>query len=133
MTGGPELQRAIGTIEDELKERIAFFKSKGKLLEAMQCGTPSVTTTVGAESMQGSLAWNGIIADGAEAIANAAVKLYQDEALWKKAQQNGIAIVNERYQKSLFETDFVGHFSKVQAHLKQHRFNNFFGFLHHCC
>ncbi|WP_304198935.1 glycosyltransferase, partial [Flavobacterium alvei] len=35
---------------------------KGKLLEAMQCGTPSVTTTIGAESMCGDLPWNGFVA-----------------------------------------------------------------------
>ena len=34
---------------------------KGKLLEAMQCGTPSVTTAIGAESMYGDLPWNGFI------------------------------------------------------------------------
>ena len=36
---------------------------KGKLLEAMQCGTPSVTTSIGAESMHGDLSWNGFVAD----------------------------------------------------------------------
>jgi glycosyltransferase involved in cell wall biosynthesis len=36
---------------------------KGKLLEAMQCGTPSVTTSIGAESMNGDLRWNGFITD----------------------------------------------------------------------
>jgi hypothetical protein len=29
----------------------------------MLCGTPSVTTSIGAESMQGNLPWNGFIAD----------------------------------------------------------------------
>jgi len=36
--------------------------AKGKLLEAMQCGAPSVTTIIGAESMSGNLPWNGMIA-----------------------------------------------------------------------
>ena len=58
---------------------------KGKLLEAMQCGTPSVTTTIGAESMCGDLPWNGFITDDAQVFADKAVELYQDENLWKKA------------------------------------------------
>jgi len=34
---------------------------KGKLTEAMMCGTPSVTTKIGAEGMYDDLPWNGIV------------------------------------------------------------------------
>jgi glycosyltransferase involved in cell wall biosynthesis len=107
--------------------------AKGKLIEAMQCGTPSITTRIGAESMNGDLAWSGIIADEPEAIANAAVTLYLDQNLWKQAQQNGKVIVNQRYEKSLFENDFIAHIISVQKSLKQHRNANFMGaiLLHH--
>lgn len=107
--------------------------AKTKLLEAMQCGTPSVTTTIGAESMHGDLAWNGIITDETEAIANAAIQLYQDQILWEESQQNGVAIVNERYEKSLFESDFIQHLLAIQTNMQQHRLANFLGsmLLHH--
>ena len=107
--------------------------AKTKLLEAMQCGTPSVTTTIGAESMHGNLAWNGIIAGDADEIANAAVKLYRDKKLWEQSQQNGIAIVNKRYSKRLFEGDFVTRILDIQRRLEKHRNGNFFGALlmHH--
>jgi glycosyltransferase involved in cell wall biosynthesis len=107
--------------------------AKGKLIEAMQCGTPSVTTSIGAESMHGDLAWSGIIADNPEAISKAAVKLYQDQNLWKQAQQNGIVIVNQRYEKSLFENDFIAHILSIQNSLAPHRNANFMGaiLLHH--
>ncbi len=36
VTGGPERQRALGAIEAEFKERVAWFKSRGKLLEAQR-------------------------------------------------------------------------------------------------
>ena len=61
---------------------------KGKLLEAMQCGTPSVTTIIGAESMCGNLPWNGFIADESQAFADKAANLYQDKTVWLKAQEN---------------------------------------------
>ncbi|MGB5498254.1 MAG: glycosyltransferase, partial [Maribacter sp.] len=32
---------------------------KGKLIDAMQCGTPSITTAIGAEGMHGVLPWSG--------------------------------------------------------------------------
>ena len=107
--------------------------AKGKLIEAMQCGTPSVTTTVGAESMHGTLPWNGIITDGEQEIAKGAVQLYQDEILWQKAQQNGIEIINKRYCKSLFGNGFISHILSIQESIEQHRMDNFMGaiLLHH--
>ena len=66
---------------------------KGKLLEAMQCGTPSVTTTIGAESMCGDLPWNGFVTDDPKVFAYKAIELYQDATLWLKAQENGFEII----------------------------------------
>jgi glycosyltransferase involved in cell wall biosynthesis len=107
--------------------------AKGKLIEAMQCGTPSVTTTIGAESMNGNLAWSGSITDDPEVIVKAAIVLYQDENLWHQGQHNGVAIVNKRYEKSLFESDFISWILSIQESLKQHRNSNFMGaiLLHH--
>jgi len=101
--------------------------AKGKLIEAMQCGTPSITTTIGAESMPGNLPWNGIIADDPDGISKAAVALYQDENLWKQSQRNGIEIVNIRYLKSIFEKDFRDKLSELQTNLIKHRQQNFIG------
>ena len=107
--------------------------AKGKLIEAMQCGTPSVTTTVGAESMNGHLPWNGIIADEVQDIADAAIQLYTDETLWESAQQNGIDIVNQRYVKPLFAFDFINRILDTQKNLEAHRSANFIGaiLMHH--
>jgi glycosyltransferase involved in cell wall biosynthesis len=107
--------------------------AKGKLIEAMQCGTPSVTTAVGAESMTGNLTWCGSIVDDPESLAKAAVVLYQDQNLWKQAQQHGVLIVNQRYEKSLFENGFIAHLLSVQKSLAPHRNANFMGaiLLHH--
>ncbi len=106
---------------------------KGKLVEAMQCGTPSITTTIGAESMYGDLPWNGVITDESQVFADKAVALNQDKTFWLKAQENGFKIIEKRYLKSLFEDDFLQHILKVQTHLKQHRLHNFMGALlqHH--
>ena len=100
---------------------------KGKLVEAMQCGTPSVTTTIGAESMCGDLPWNGFIADESQAFADKAVELYQDKTVWLKAQENGFEVIEKRYLNSLFTDNFIKHILKVQTHLKQHRLHNFMG------
>lgn len=100
---------------------------KGKLLEAMQCGTPNVTTSIGSESMHGDLPWNGFIRDDVADFVNATVQLYQDQAIWHKAQNNGFKIINQRYSKGLFEIDFRSKIEFLRSNLPQHRLNNFLG------
>jgi len=100
---------------------------KGKLLEAMQCGTPSVTSSIGAEAMSGNFEWNGFVKDNPNEFVEATVKLYNDEKLWQQCQENGFEIVEKRYKKSLFENDFITEINSLSDNLKQHRNNNFFG------
>ena len=100
---------------------------KGKLAEAMLCGTPSVTTLIGAEGMVLDSKWNGFIADNPIEFANLAVELYQNKLIWKNAQKNGIAIYNNRYSKNKFEIIFINRISELQKNFKNLRLNNFLG------
>jgi len=100
---------------------------KGKLLEAMQYGTPSVTTSIGAESMHYKLPWNGSIEDNAEEFANKAVQLYNDEKLWKECQQNGFEIIKNKFSRDLYFSKFVEKIDYVLNNLEQHRNKNFIG------
>jgi glycosyltransferase involved in cell wall biosynthesis len=104
---------------------------KGKLLEAMEYGTPSVTTSIGAESMYGNLNWNGCIEDDPQQFADAAVQLYQDEILWSQSQQNGFSIINQRYLKELFVDEFNKKLYLLKSNLFSHRKNNFLGQMLH--
>jgi glycosyltransferase involved in cell wall biosynthesis len=106
---------------------------KGKLVEAMFCGTPSVTSVIGAEAMAIDTQWNGSIMDNADEFAAAAVQLYKNKILWHDAQQKGISIYNIRYLKSVFAMPFIHHIKQVANNLKQHRANNFTGsmLMHH--
>lgn len=100
---------------------------KGKLLQAMQCGTPSVTTSIGAESMHGHLPWSGFVSDDPAEFAEQAVQLHQDKVIWLQAQKNGLTIIEQRNVQSLFENAFKKQIETVQGNLKQHRLNNFMG------
>ncbi|KQO34644.1 glycosyltransferase [Flavobacterium sp. Leaf82] len=106
---------------------------KGKLLEAMQCGTPSITTTIGSEAMHANLPWNGFITDDLELFAKKAVELYHDENLWKQSQKNGIEIVNECYQLSKYSTALMTQINLLLNDSESHRLHNFMGNLlqHH--
>lgn len=100
---------------------------KGKLVEAMQCATPSVTTDIGAEGMHGSLEWNGVIANDAERIATAAVQLFTDKKSWIKCQQNGVKIINQFYSKEKLGKPLLERISALQQNISEHRSNNFIG------
>ncbi|SDZ88285.1 glycosyltransferase [Pedobacter hartonius] len=100
---------------------------KGKLIDAMQAGTPAVTSTTGAEAMRGDLDWNGAITDDPEAFSDQALKLYQDKSYWLQAQQNGIQIINKRYGKATFGPSFLEAIKALAADLTLHRNRNFIG------
>lgn len=106
---------------------------KGKLAEAMACGTPSVTTTVGAEGMAGTLPWPGFIADDPVEFSENAAELYEDDKLWKQSRQKGIKIINKRFSKSTFESVFFERLDQIMENRVLHRKQNFYGTLlmHH--
>ncbi|WP_378177528.1 glycosyltransferase [Aquimarina sp. SS2-1] len=107
---------------------------KGKLAEAMLCGTPSITTTIGAEGMLGDdCDWSGFVKDKPEEFASAAVRLYQNQNIWYQAQQNGIEIINTRFNKEKFINPFIHYILQLQDNLEEHRTQNFIGSLlqHH--
>ncbi|WP_163398332.1 glycosyltransferase family 4 protein [Flavobacterium fluviatile] len=106
---------------------------KGKLLEAMQCGTPSVTSTIGSEGMHANLPWNGFIEDNPQEFAKKAISLYQDENLWMQSQKNGIAIVNECYLKDKYSEKLINRVNALLNDAESHRLHNFMGSLlqHH--
>ena len=106
---------------------------KGKLVEAMVNGTPSITTQIGAESMHGKLAWNGHITDDPETFATQAAALYNDKKLWIEAQKKGVKIIENRFKRDKYNEDFKNCIQLLRTNLEQHRLNNFMGQLlqHH--
>jgi len=106
---------------------------KGKLIDAMQNGTPCVMTTIAAEGMFGNSQPNGFITDSPEDFANKAVKLYKSEFDWKTYQNNGLAIINKRFQKAEFLEHLYSKIDIISQNLSSHRRNNFTGQLlqHH--
>ncbi|RXR34884.1 glycosyltransferase [Flavobacterium piscinae] len=106
---------------------------KGKLLEAMQFGTPSVTSTIGAEAMNGDFLWNGYISDSPDDFAEKAIELYQNKTIWEQAQQNGFEIIKNRFSKNIFEDSFLEMIKDKFENLENYRERNFIGsmLMHH--
>jgi len=106
---------------------------KGKLIEAMQCGTPSVTTSVGSESMHGNLPWPGFATDDPAEFADKAVRLYRDQSEWEKSQRNGFRIINEIFDGIAAGEKLMMRISDLLQNIEEHRLKNFTGamLLHH--
>jgi len=100
---------------------------KGKLAEAMLCATPSVTTSIGIEGMQTELPWAGQVANDAQAIANVAVQLYQDENSWQRASELGQTNARLLFEQNIHFTALSACLAQLLADLNQHRQNNFIG------
>lgn len=100
---------------------------KGKFIDAMQAGTPSVTTAVGAESMTIDGHWNGYIENDLDRFAEKTALLYSDRKVWYKAQERGVNILNATSSKEQFETPFLVHINELKTGLETHRRRNFIG------
>lgn len=100
---------------------------KGKLFEAMQLGLPSITTKMGAEAMNGNLDWNGFITSDEADFVEKAIELYTNKNVWETAQKNGYEIIEKRFKKKLYETDFMNQVENLQENLNAHRNQNFLG------
>ncbi|POA46973.1 glycosyltransferase [Pseudomonas sp. MPR-ANC1] len=100
---------------------------KGKLVDAMLCGTPSVTTPIGAEGMHGDLPWPGAVTHTTTEFANQAVQLYKDKARWQAAQKAGDHLLGERYQRIVHGPALIEKLRYCQEHLTALRNNNFTG------
>lgn len=106
---------------------------KGKLTEAMICGTPNVTTTKGAEGMNGKMDWNGFIEDDPAGFAKAAVQLYNNGDRWYTAREKGFKIINARFARALFYDKLRTTLEQLKKVLPAHRNSNFIGamLMHH--
>ncbi|MGE8186682.1 glycosyltransferase [Pseudomonas sp. NPDC086278] len=100
---------------------------KGKIVDAMLCGTPTVTTPIGAEAMHGAHRWPGAVARTAQEIADHAVQLHEDQALWSNAQSLGQTLLADRYRQSEHGPALIEKLRYCQRNIAQLRNSNFTG------
>lgn len=73
---------------------------KGKLVLAMQCDTPSVTTRIGAEGITDEANWPGSVVDSDRDFVNSAVDLYTNEAVWLAAKKHGEEVLASQFDNN---------------------------------
>ncbi len=104
---------------------------KGKLIDAMRCATPSVTTDIGAEGMSFILPWPGIVANEAKDFVTAAVKLYQQPDRWQQASDACWPLLKNHYDKETLAASFYQRVETLLEQLESHRQDNFIGQMLH--
>ena len=100
---------------------------KGKLIQAMQCGTPSAMSTIAAEGMFGSEQPNGIIENEASLFVEKCIDLYTQKPLWSEYQSNGYSIIKSRYNQEEHHLKLKKRISLLKSTIQSHRSNNFIG------
>ncbi len=100
---------------------------KGKLLDAMLCGTPSVTTPTGAEGMRTGERWPGRIGRSADELARAAVELYENADQWQAAHAQCHEHLCAQYAMEPHAQALVHRLEQLSQSLAQHRRANFTG------
>jgi len=98
---------------------------KGKLMDAMQTATPSVTTLIGAEGMQGTHAWPGAIATDSDSFVQAAVQLHQQQELWQQASAQASVLLAERFASAQRMRALTERLTELHQTLTAHRQGNF--------
>lgn len=100
---------------------------KGKLVDAMQNGTPCVMTSIASEGMFGDMDASGFIDDDPELFAKKAIELYENKNLWKQIQSKGYEVINKRFDKTNFQKVLLKHIELTIQELSKKRLNNFTG------
>lgn len=98
---------------------------KGKLVDAMLTGTPSITTSIGAESMHADYEWPGFVKDNDADIIAASIELYNDENIWQKKQDNIAEIMVNVFNKNKYTEKFTNKLDAIVASVQQLRQQNF--------
>lgn len=100
---------------------------KGKVADGWWSGTPVITTSVGAEGMYEQYPFGGVIAESVEDLAEAAVRLYQDQNAWEDYSQKSLRIMSELYSREATLDPFIQRLSWLFANKLEHRLANFTG------
>lgn len=100
---------------------------KGKIIDGMRFGLPSVTTEIGAEGIGKRKYFGGKIAGSEDDFIENSIELYINEDQWQKAQKDGFEIIKTEFEISLFAEGFIKRIERILLNLEKHRKRNFFG------
>jgi glycosyltransferase involved in cell wall biosynthesis len=87
---------------------------KGKIITSMAHGLPCVGTGIAFEGMLAVSGEQVLIADQPNELAQEILRLYNDEVLWNRLAENGLAFVRDRFSLAVAEATFVRLFGELR-------------------
>ena len=96
---------------------------KGKLLDAMICDTPSITTNIGSEGIT-ALAWPGAIVDDVDAFIDKACQHYDEKDVWHEAVTNAKTILSTDYNIDKNTLKFQESMQEARDKVEENRAQN---------
>lgn len=99
---------------------------KGKLVDAAECGTPAVTSSIGAEGMYQRHV-PVLVEDTTDDFAESAVSLYQDQKQWEALQNECVPMIQERFSEKHHIQAFLNRLADLEQNLGHYRLINFTG------
>lgn len=99
---------------------------KGKFVDSWHAGTPSMTTTIGAEGLA-SDNWPGAIEDDPQLYVEKAVALYREQKVWRDAQSQTKHLLAASTASEKEADLMVARVEDIADNLQQHRQHNFIG------
>ncbi len=100
---------------------------KGKFFDAMQNGTPFITTTIGAEGIVNLGDDFDFVVDTVDGIVKHAVTLYQEEAMWLQQQELGFNLLSKKFNKKFHLRRFLNRVEDALINKETNRLKNFTG------
>ncbi len=123
----PSIKEAMSTARVCLAPLRYGAGLKGKLLDAMYYGTPAVTTPIGAEGMYGKNKDAGGVEETVAKFAYCAVSLYLQKDKWLASEQDGFAILKERFDTKVHSQKLLDKVGLIKQDIIAHRQQHFVG------
>ncbi len=98
---------------------------KGKLLDALRFGLPSITSPIGSEGMHQEGKWNGAIVSSPEQFIEKTTLLYNNKESWDEAQKTGFHLLKEKFNKKSFQPLFAKRIISLLSQKDSHRNQNY--------
>lgn len=102
------------------------FSGKGtryKILEAMASGTPVVASTIAVEGLEVEHGKHVLTSNTAEGMAEYAVKVLNDQSLWRKLSTNGYSFVTKHYNWDVISAKLDGIYQDIGERSRQQQGN----------
>ncbi|MBD3584842.1 glycosyltransferase family 4 protein [Salinimonas sp. HHU 13199] len=99
---------------------------KGKLITAMQCQLPSITTPLGAEGIADACDWPGAVTTSDDEFVQQSIRIYNDRESQDEAIEKGHKVLREKFETGLHQKALTEKVQSLVSDIQTHRSTLFY-------